>query len=156
MVTVDFKFRLRVVDLDPCPAAVISLSLAGAQLGWWLPGTLRRISAELGRQRVDTVGPPFVRYLHTAEGVGVEVGYQVQEAVEDAGEVVASGLPGGPAVMALDVVCPDVVEDARSALLAWLSARGFWAASSMREYHRDVSHGGSVHAVDVVMPYRWR
>jgi hypothetical protein len=150
-------FRLRAVDLDARPTAVTRVLPPRAGLASWLPGVLRRVTGELERQRVTAVGPPFVRYLYTEAGIEVEAGQLVGEPIEDAGEIVASGLPGGPAIMAVDVLWPDEFEDARSALRSWLSARGFRPTGSNWEYHREAPHRGPDRAVvDIVVPYRWR
>ncbi len=151
-------FRLCSVDLDARPAAVLRAArLSSVEFAPWLDGALRRLTRELHRQGVAAVGDPFVRYLHAAAGVTVEVGVLVGEPIEDAGEVVASGLPGGPAIMAVDVPSPHELDEGYGALRAWLSARGFRPTGSSWEHHRTGSRGAAQPAVaDIVVPYRWR
>jgi hypothetical protein len=150
-------FRLCSVDLDARPTAVVRGRVPSAEFASWLSGALRRVTHELQRQGVATVEHPFVRYLHTAAGVTVEAGFLVREPIEDAGDVVASGLPGGPAIMAVDVLRRHEFEDAQTALRTWLSARGFRPTGSSWEHHRTGSRRDATHTVvDIVVPYRWR
>ena len=149
-------YRLCAVDLDARPAAVIRVRPAHAALAGRLPGLIRRLDGELQRQQRPAVSSLFVRHIRAASGAQVELGYLVHEPIEDSGEVVASGLPGGPAIMALDVR-PDELEDAHDALWQWLSVRGFQPSAAGWQCLRDVPAAGLEHAiVDIVMPYRWR
>jgi hypothetical protein len=86
----------------------------------------------------------------------VEAGCLVSEAIEDGGDVIASGLPGGPAIMAVEV-WPDELDDAFGALRAWLSTRDFRPAGPSWEYLPEAPLPGAEPAiVGVVVPYRWR
>jgi hypothetical protein len=151
------SFRLCAVDLAARPTAVVRASVPSAELTSWLPDALRRVTHELQRQGAATVEHPFVRYLHTASGVTVEAGYLVREPIEDAGGVVASGLPGGPAIMAVDVLRRHELEDADTALRGWLSDRGFRSTGSSWEHHRTGCRRDPTATIaDIVVPYRWR
>ncbi|UWP79041.1 GyrI-like domain-containing protein [Dactylosporangium fulvum] len=150
-------YQLRAADLDSRPSAVVRACLPAAQIASWLPGALRRVRHELARQHVEPVGPPFVRYTPEEDGIGVDAGYLVSEPIEDNGDVVASGLPGGPAVIAIHVERPAETVDAWQALDDWLWSRGFRAAGPLWEYWTDGPEEGSGRGtVDVFLPYRWR
>lgn len=142
-------YRLRAVDLEARPTAVVRLDAASAGTGAGLARTLRHLDDELRRQRVSAIGPPFVRHLDTTDGVQVEVGYLVGEPIEDGAEAVASGLPGGPAIMAVGVR-PEEVDDAVRMLGEWLSTRGFRPAGAGWRRVQELP------LVDIVLPYRWR
>ncbi|WP_327004368.1 alcohol dehydrogenase catalytic domain-containing protein [Dactylosporangium sp. NBC_01737] len=68
-----------------------------------------------------------------------------------------TGLPGGPAIMAFDVLGRDELEDAHTALRAWLSVRGFRSTGSSWEHYRTgCRRDPTAMIADIVVPYRWR
>jgi hypothetical protein len=140
-------YRIGVRYLVARPTAVVRRTHRPEAVTRWLPRAFARVEAELAAHAVPTTGPPFARF-RTIDGVlSVEAGLPVAAAIGDLGDVLASGLPGGEAVVAAHED-PDVsLEVTYAAVDRWLNRHGYVAAGPPWEVYP-----GTV--TEVVLPYR--
>lgn len=112
-------------DLDPTPTAVMTATLAVADIGAWLGTALEATARAAAVQGIAITGPPFARYeMLGGERFEVEAGFPTDRAVAADGDVHPSDLPGGPAAHATHVGPYDAMEAAYQALYRWIGANG--------------------------------
>lgn len=89
-------------DLQPAPAVTIRLRTPAAELPSALGRCFRETFQHITSQGRQPAGPPFVAYFNMdMQDLEIEVGYPVAEALEAAGEIRPSSLPGGRAAVCL-------------------------------------------------------
>jgi hypothetical protein len=140
-------YRIEVRSLVACPTAVVRRTLRPEAVTRWLPRGFGRVEAELAGHAVPIAGPPFARFVTIDGQLSVESGFPVAAAIGDLGEVLASGLPGGPAVVATHEDPDQSLDVTYAAVDRWLSRHGYVAVGP----HWEV-YPGSV--TEVVVPYR--
>jgi effector-binding domain-containing protein len=86
----------------------------------YLGGVFREVMEAIEAQGLHPAGMPFGRYLPTADGFEVEAGFPTSAAVAPTGRVVASSIPGGPAVQVLHRGSYGEIRAAYEAAEAWL------------------------------------
>ena len=139
--------------------AVVRATMRADGVADWLRGAFERVLRTLERQRIRPNGPPFARYTRRGELVEVEAGFPVEEPIDDDGDVVASGLPAGPAATVTHTGDVTGLDNAYRRINTWLKQHGFAVAGPHWEYyqHLDGDKRRAGHwRVDVVVPYRWR
>lgn len=152
-------YRIRGAELTACRTAVVRAKMPPQAVARWIPGAYRRVSDRLRHQGQLPSGPAFARYTADGDLVEVEAGFPVADAINDDGDVVASGLPGGPAVIVTHIGRLELLDGAYDEAESWLTERGLVAAGAHWEtYHT----GPATHAdptrwrTDVVIPYSLR
>jgi effector-binding domain-containing protein len=129
-----------------------------------IPRFLGRVYSTVERQVHESgahvTGDPFARYRPLdAEyrEFEIEAGVPVQVAAAGHGEVEASHLPAGPAVVTFHTGPYERMEPAYSALTAWLQDRGLEADGPAWEiYHTDADTqpDPAIWRTEIVQPYR--
>lgn len=141
-------YEIRPCDLTPRPTAVVRATMPPDTVVRWLPGAYRRVARALADQGVPASGPPFARYTANGDLVDVEAGVPAAIAIVSDGTVVASGLPGGPAVVATHVGGYELLDAAYRDIEEWLRLYGYTEAGPHWEsYVTD-------QRTDIVVPYR--
>jgi effector-binding domain-containing protein len=151
-------YEISQVDLVESPTAVVRATLTVAQLGPWLAQAYGAVAAYLSVHGAGPVGMPFARY-HPLGGdrFEVEAGFGATREVAGAGQVVASRLPGGPAVKTWHVGPYDALAGAYEAVEAWVREHGGTPAGDPWEiYHSDAvtEPDPASWRTEVVAPYR--
>jgi effector-binding domain-containing protein len=152
------SYDIRACDLFPQPTAVVRARLRRPMVGVWLAGAYRRVNRALLKEGVRADGAPFARYTVVGDEIEIEAGVPVVTAVTGDGEVVASGLPGGPVAMATHLGGYDLIDGAYRELDGWLRRNDLVEAGPHWEVYlsgpvteRDPRHWRT----DIVVPYRW-
>ena len=153
-------YRVRAGYLDARPTAVVRGRMPADQVAGWVAKAFRLVAEELARQGVQPQGPPFARYTRTPERIEVEAGYPVSEPIDDHEDVIASGLPGGPAVIGDYVGRPERIGPAYAELSGWLRGHGFDAAGPHWESYLAGPEDGlgappTDWHIEMFVPYRW-
>jgi effector-binding domain-containing protein len=136
-------YDIRLVTLQPRPAIVIRGTMRAEALPGFFGGAYAELYAYAGRCGAAPDGPPFARYPGiTTAAVGpeitVEAGVTLQRAVEGAGRIESSELPGGDCAVTEHVGPYDTMEPAYKAIEEWMRAHGREPASGPWEiYHSD-------------------
>jgi AraC family transcriptional regulator len=78
----------------------------------------------LARQGVQADGSPFARWHAFGDQVDVEAGLMVKSVITQDGKVKPSGLPGGPAVMAVHAGPYEGLKATYDALESWIARTG--------------------------------
>jgi AraC family transcriptional regulator len=149
--------EIRTIDLTACRTAVIRARMAPNSVARWLPGAYRRVARALERQGEQPRGPAFARYTVDGDLVAVEAGFPVGAEIAEDGSVVASELPGGPAVVATHTGRFETVDDTFEIVDAWLETHGLAAAATHWESYRATAGDEwdpSRLRTDVVVPYQ--
>lgn len=92
-----YNFETR--SLTAQDTAVVRDSVPVAELPARLARAYREVRRHLTERRIRIEGPFFARYSFRGAVVDVEAGFPVPGPVPPAGRVVASRLPGGPALV---------------------------------------------------------
>jgi effector-binding domain-containing protein len=132
--------------------------MPAAAIDGWLPAAYQRVADALARQGAQPSGPPFARYTRQGELIEVEAGFAVDNAIVDDGDVVASGLPGGPAAVATCAARAARADVAYRAVDRWLNRHGFAAVGPHWEYYErrtGTERDPSRWRTEIVVPYRW-
>lgn len=111
---------IQVRHLTAWPTAVLRGAVRPESVGHWVAHAHALVRDALAGRPV--AGPPFARFMG---GLTVEAGYPVPAAVPDLGEVTASGLPEGLALVAACLAPAGVLDAAYEALDAWLARHGY-------------------------------
>jgi effector-binding domain-containing protein len=115
----------------------------------WLSRAHEQVRAVLDAYAVPVAGPRFARFVATDERLSVEAGFPVPAAIDDLGDVLAAGLPGGTAVVATHEDPAESLDITYAALDRWLRRHGYLAAGPHWEVYPTDGSG-----VEVVVPYR--
>jgi effector-binding domain-containing protein len=122
----------RIVGSEPRPTVAVRVRTSPAELGAMFAREIPRVAGQLVATGSSIGGAPYARYLGWGETADVEVGFPVIRPVEDlpalaglpSGEIGASELPGGRAVMATHRGPYDTLPGAYDSLNAWIAAHG--------------------------------
>lgn len=127
----------QLTTLPPQPVLSVRRQIPVSQLGPTLDACLKLLRAQLEQQRLQAAGAPFVRYHQFGrEEADMEVGVPVATPSQDAGEVTASTLPGGPAVTLWHIGPHNqTFGDSYRKLHAWLTEQGRTAHGPAREVY---------------------
>ncbi len=151
-------YEIEVRRLSPQPTLMVrgraALADVPATIGEHLEAVSRRIE-ELGE---EPAGPPYARYHEVGEEeVELEAGFPVSRALEGAGPVEPSELPGGEAAATEHWGSYDDLPAAAAALGAWVARHGRKAAGARWEVYwtdpREVDDLSEV-GTEVLMPLR--
>lgn len=131
-------YEVRIQETQPQPAAAVRGRAAWAELGPFIGGALTEVFGVAGRQGVRFAGPAYGIYhsAHTTEAeVDLEVGMPVAEAIEAAGRVIATTIPGG--LVAATVHCGryEEISSAYRALGEWVQEHGHETDGPPREVY---------------------
>jgi GyrI-like small molecule binding domain len=111
---------IQVRHLTAWPTAVLRGEVRPESVGRWVAHAHALVHAALAGR--PAAGPPFARFMG---GLTIEAGYPVPVAVPDLGEITASGLPEGLALVATCLGPDGVLEAAYDALDGWLAGHGY-------------------------------
>lgn len=105
--------------------------IAGA-LGQLLPGVFSFAT----QKGIPMAGPPFCRYCEwSSGGVTLEAGLPVAAAAQGEGDVLAGTLPAGPAATTIHTGPYDRLNEAHTALEAWLEEKALKSAGDPWEVY---------------------
>jgi effector-binding domain-containing protein len=151
-------YQIRLHPLAARPTAVVRATVRPGSVAHWLPKAHARVAAALAGAGPCVVGAPFARFTLDGGRLDVEAGFPVSEAITDLGEVIASGLPGGPAAVTLHRGPHELLDAAYAELDTWLGRRGLVEAGP----HWEVYLTDARHTADsgrwrtrIVVPCRW-
>lgn len=140
------------------PTAVMRATLPVDGIGPWLAQAFGGVIAALGAQGTEPAGPPFARFHRLDEGrFEVEAGFPATAPIDDAGAVIASSLPAGPAACTTHIGPYEDMEPAYAAIAEWMAARDLEPAGDPWEvYFSDpaAEPDPATWRTDVVAPYR--
>lgn len=114
------EYHVEQIELTERPTAVVRGLVAEEQIPDFLGGVFAEVMEVIQAQGRQPGGMPFGCYVPTANGVEIEAGFPTSAAVTPTGRVVASSLPGGPAIRVLHKGPYDAVTAAYDAAEAWL------------------------------------
>jgi effector-binding domain-containing protein len=114
---------IQVRRLTAWPTAVVRRTVRSDRVAGWVPHAHVLVRETLAAQGIPVAGPPFARFVD--DGPTVEAGFPVRTPIEDLGEVSASGLPAGVALVATDRGTGGDLDAAYEALDAWLAEHGY-------------------------------
>ena len=154
------SYEIHLREIKPQSAASVRGHAAWADLGSFVSSAMMDVLAVAGSQGVRFAGPAYAMY-HSADSteaeVDLEVGLPVAEAIEPAGRVVASLIPGG--LVATTVHCGryEDVAPAYRALGEWVQDHGHETAGPPREIYlvgpEQVQEQGALRT-EIVWPIR--
>jgi effector-binding domain-containing protein len=130
-------YQVEQIVLTEQPTAVVRGLVAEEAIPEFLGGVFGEVLTAIEAQGRHPVGMPFGCYLLTAAGFEVEAGFPTSGAVTPTGRVVASSLPGGPAVQVLHRGSYGEVRAAYEAAEAWLVDNGWEATGPAWETYLD-------------------
>jgi effector-binding domain-containing protein len=130
-------YEIERADLIAQPSAVVRGQVPPDGIPDFLGGAFGEVMGVLGAQGIPPAGPPFGRYLPTADGFDVEAGFPTSTPVQPDGPVVPSTLPGGTAVQVLYRGPYAGVAAAYEAGEAWLAEQGWEATAPPWESYLD-------------------
>lgn len=113
-------------DLQEQHTAVVRAEVPHDGIAEFLGGTFGEVIGVISAQGLEPSGMPFGRY-RPLEGGGwdIEAGFPVPRAIEPAGRVQPSTLPGGHAARVMHRGAYDAVAGAYEAAMAWVVENGF-------------------------------
>lgn len=120
-------YEIEMRTLEARPTLTMHGVLGIEDIGQWLGKAYSAVERHAASIHAGLAGPPFARYRPLDESFTkfeVEAGFPTHLAVEGAGGVVSSELPGGPAAVTIHVGPYDAMKPAYEAILAWLAERG--------------------------------
>ncbi|HET8988820.1 MAG TPA: GyrI-like domain-containing protein [Humibacillus sp.] len=116
--------EIRIVDVPEQHTAVVHEQVPMAELKDFFARAYEAAMHVIRTQRTVPVGPPFGAYHGPpGETVDIEAGFPVATPIEDAEGVVASTLPGGPAVEAVHVGPYETMVGTYGEVEAWMADR---------------------------------
>jgi effector-binding domain-containing protein len=126
---------IEVEQREPQPVLSIRQTVPIAELTQAQGASLYELWRLLSDRSVEPAGPPFVRY-HTFGDVetDVETGVPVAGAVDGAGRISRSELPGGRAVTTVHLGGHDRLGDAYNRIQEWLATHGQPAGAAWEVY----------------------
>lgn len=140
---------VRLVNLQPCPTAVVAATKTWAEFpSRWKP-MLDKVWSFL-----RSAPPGLYKDGHNImlykDGVpNVEVGVQVNRAFESRGDVRASSLPGGTAAMATHTGPMDMIGETHKAVRTWCATHGKQLTGQCWEIYGDPDPATGQFVVDV-------
>jgi effector-binding domain-containing protein len=132
--------------IDEQAAAVVRGRARPEEIGAFVADAYGAVIEALGAQGHGPAGPPIVRYTLGADGMsasgeadefGLEAGFPCPPAFQTAGPVLAVGLPGGDAVVAVHVGQWPELGEAYAAVEAHLAEHGLVHAGDPWETYLD-------------------
>ena len=131
-------YEIHLRETAPLPAATVRGRAAWAELGPFIGGALMEVFQVAGEKGIRFAGPAYGIY-HNAEAteaeVDLEVGMPVAEAIEPAGRVIATEIPGGLVATTVHAGRYEEVAPAYRALGAWVQEHGHETAGPPREVY---------------------
>lgn len=121
-------YNVEQVDLAEQPTAVVRGLVPEEGISQFLGGVFGEVMGAIAAQGLHPVGMPFGCYVPTPEGFQIEAGFPTNAPIEPTGRVVASTLPGGPAIQVLHKGSYSGVAAAYQAAEDWL-AKNDWQSS---------------------------
>lgn len=121
--------EVKVVDLVAMPALTVRAKVKAAEVAKFLGGSFGKCGRVMAKHGAKMAYPPFARYANPGDNVAewdMEGGIGITMAVPGEGEVHATQLPGGPALV-VDYYGP--YEGIRA---AYQAIEGFMKAKAMK------------------------
>lgn len=115
------EYHVERVELEQQDTAVVRGSVPHDGIAAFIGGAFGEVMAVLGAQGLTPAAMPFARYAIVEGGFEIEAGFPTDRPVQPSGRVVASTLPGGPAVLVLHRGPYSGVADAYDAAMTWLA-----------------------------------
>ena len=131
------EYQIEHVELSEQAAAVVRGHVAHDQIGDFLGGVFGEVMGVISTQGLAPAGPPFGRYMPTADGFDIEAGFPTTGPVTPTGRVEASALPGGHTLQILHQGPYDAVAAAYQAAESWLGENGWKSTSAPWEAYLD-------------------
>ncbi|HEY5186809.1 MAG TPA: GyrI-like domain-containing protein [Actinomycetes bacterium] len=131
------EYQVEKVEVEEQPTAVVRGLVSEAGIAEFLGGAFAEIMGVVGAQGLHPTGPPFGCYVPGENGFEVEAGFPISGPVKPAGRVIASSLPGGPAVQVLHKGPYSGVAGAYEAAESWLAEHGWEATGPPWESYLD-------------------
>lgn len=119
------------------PTAVVRGVVAQDAISEFLGGVFGEVLGVISAQGLVPSGPPFGCYVLNAEGFEIEAGFPASAAVDPAGRVVASELPGGPTLLVLHRGPYSAVAGAYAAAEGWLAENDWESTGPPWEVYLD-------------------
>ncbi len=118
-------YEIHAETRQPQPTAVGRATLTVQELPSWLGRTFGAVARALGARGAGPAGPPFARYHRLGDDrFSVEAGFPAAAAIEAAGDVLPSELPGGRVAVTVHTGPYDQMEPAYQALSSWVTGQG--------------------------------
>lgn len=114
------EYHVEQVELEEQPTAVVRGLASHAGISEFLGGVFPEVMGVVGAQGLQPAGMPFGCYVPTPEGFQIEAGFPTSAPVAPTGRVVASSIPGGPAIQVLHQGPYSGVAAAYEAAETWL------------------------------------
>lgn len=130
-------YHVEQIDLEKQPTAVVRGLVPEEAIPEFLGWVFREVMEAIEAQGLHPAGMPFGCYVPTADGFEVEAGFPTSAAVAPTGRVVASSIPGGPAVQVLHRGSYGEVRAAYEAAEAWLVDNDWESAGPPWETYLD-------------------
>ena len=131
------EYHVEQIDLEKQPTAVVRGLVPEEPIPEFLGWAFREVMEAIEAQGLHPAGMPFGCYVPTADGFEVEAGFPTSAAVAPTGRVVASSIPGGPAVQVLHRGSYGEVRAAYEAAEAWLVDNDWESAGPPWETYLD-------------------
>jgi effector-binding domain-containing protein len=125
-----------ITTVEPVTTAAIRRTVAMSDMANFYDSAFRALSDALAAQGISPAGPAFGLY-HGAPGetADVEAGFATDRAVEPAGEVIASSLPGGRVARLVHHGSYDALGESWGRLHAWVVEHGLEPGEAMWEVY---------------------
>ncbi|MDQ1248327.1 MAG: hypothetical protein QG597_2699 [Actinomycetota bacterium] len=130
-------YDISIEDISHHHAAVVTATLAVADIGAFMGEAFGEVLAALAEQGLQPVGPPFGRYEPVADQMIVEAGFPCSGKVTASGRVEPTKLPGGPTATTVHHGPYDQVGQAYDAVVAWVAASPYQISGKPWESYLD-------------------
>jgi len=114
-------YDVTLADLPEQQTAVVRAQVPHNGIGDFIGGAFGEVMGALARSGQQPSGAPFARYHLIEDGFDVEAGFPVRGAFTDAGRVVGSSLPAGPAARVVHQGAYADVAAAYQAAVRWIA-----------------------------------
>lgn len=131
------EYHVERVQLEQQDTAVVRGVVAHDGIGQFIGGAFGEVMGVLATQGRAPAGMPFACYVIVEGGFEIEAGFPTDAPVEPSGRVVASTLPGGPALLVLHKGPYSGVAAAYHAAEAWLAENHWTMTGPMWEAYLD-------------------
>ncbi len=121
-------------ELAPQPVLVVRRRVKRSEIAATIGTVLPHVFAYAQQHGIALAGLPFTRYIEASHGmVTIEPGMRIARAAADSkpmegSDVVATTLPGGPAVVTMHTGPYEGLPDAYAAIEQWMEAQGLTAS----------------------------
>jgi effector-binding domain-containing protein len=132
----DEHLEPEITTVEPVTTAAVRRTVAMSELANFYDTAFRALTETLAAQGISPAGPAFGLY-HGAptETTDVEAGFATVRAVDRAGEVIASSLPGGRVARVVHHGSYDALGESWGRLHAWVVGQGLQPGDVMWEVY---------------------